>query len=169
MASGDTLFIFEPKDNVPPNSAYATLDVIAAVTGLREVLDFAGSSPDEVAIFESVWPSHYGGGGIDVKIHYSMDGTSTGAVEWEVSVEVTKDNADQDATSGQNFGLVTDIADTPPGTVDQLLVTAVGAVTHANCGSPAAGDSMRLKIARDHDHATNTDDAQLQKVVVTET
>ena len=47
--------------------------------------------------------------------------------------------------------------------------TAAGAITHANCGSPAVGDRMRFKIARDHDHAANTDDAQLHGIYVTET
>lgn len=170
MASGDTLFIFLPGDNIPPDSNYATLDVIAAATGNRECLDFVGSggSADEAAIFEGVWPSHYDGGGINVVIHYSTDGTSTGAVQWEVSVEVVQDADDQDA-GGQDFGTPTDITDTPStATANVLDITAAGAISHVNCGSPSAGDSMRLKVARDHDHAANTDDAQLQRVVVIE-
>lgn len=171
MASGDTLFVFIPKDNVPPSTGFATLDLITAATGFREVLDFIGSggSADESAIFESVWPSHYDGGGIDVVIHYSTDNVSVGAVQWEVSVEVIQDQDDQDA-GGQDFGTLTDITDTPStATANILDITAAGVVTHANCGSPAVGDGMRLKVTRDHDHATNTDDAQLSKVVVTET
>jgi len=170
MASGDTLFIFLPQDNVPPASNFATVDEFAAATGYRQVLDFIGSggSADEAAIFESVWPSHYAGGGVNVVIHYSTDGTSVGAVQWEVSIEVTQDLDDQDA-AGQDFGTATDITDTPStATANILDITAAGAISHVNCGSPAVGDGMRLKVARDHDHATNTDDAQLHRVVVTE-
>jgi len=171
MASGNTLFVFLPQDNVPPATNYATLDTFAAATGLRTVLDFIGSggSADEAAIFEGVWPSHYAGGGVNVVVHYSTDGTSVGAVQWEVSIEVIQDTQDQDA-GGQDFGTLTDITDTPStATANILDVTAAGAISHANCGSPAVGNAMRLKIARDHDHATNTDDAQLHRVVVTET
>jgi len=171
MASGDTLFQFFPQNNQPPSSNFATLDTFAAATGSRLVLDFIGSggSADEVAIFEGYWPSHYGGGGIDVKIDYSTDGTSVGVVQWEVSVEVLQDGDDQDA-GGQDFGTVTDINDTPStATANILDRTAVGAITHSNCGSPVKGDRMRFKIARDHDHAANTDDAQFAAVYITET
>lgn len=170
MASGDTMFRFEPPGSVPPASNYATLDTFAAATGLRMVLDFIGSggSADESMIWEDVWPSNYGGGGVNCVVHYSTDGTSVGAVEWEVSIEVIQDTDDQDA-GGQDFGTVTSIADTPStATANIVDVTSAGAISHANCGSPAAGDRMRFKLARDHDHATNTDDAQLHAVVVTE-
>lgn len=171
MASGDTLFEFFPAANQPPTTNYATLDVFAAADGIRRILDFIGSggSVDEAAMFPGIWPSNYAGGGVDVKVHYSTDGTSVGAVQWEVSVEVVQDQDDQDA-GGQDFGTLTDITDTPSTTTANIVdITAVGAISHANCGSPAVGDRMRLKIARDHDHATNTDDAQLHAIVVTET
>jgi len=170
MASGDTLFKFFPADNEPTSSNYATLDQIVAVTGLRPCLDFIGSggSADEVAIFSDAWPSYYDGGGINVTIAYAPDGTATGAMQFEVSIEKTADGSDLDSTGGADFGTLTDITDTPTGTKDQEHVTAAGAISHANCGSPAAGNGMRLKVARDHDHATNTDDAQLLRVVVTE-
>lgn len=170
MASGDSLFVFTPNSAMPPASNYATFDTIAAATGNRFVLDFIGSggSADESAIFESIWPSHYAGGGINVVLHYSTDGTSVGAVQWEVSVEVTQDGDDQDA-GGQDFGTATDITDTPStATANILDITAAGAISHANCGSPSPGDGFRLKVTRDHDHAANTDDAQLHRVVITE-
>jgi len=96
MASGDTLFVFTPKDNVPPASNFATLDTFAAATGFREVLDFDGTANDETAIFSGVWPSNYAGGGIDVIIHYSLDGVDPQAVQFEVSAEVVQDDDDQD-------------------------------------------------------------------------
>ena len=170
MATGDLLFVFEPQNNEPPSTNYATADWFAAATGVRPVLDFEGSngSADEVAIFSAVWPTNYAGGGVNVVVHYSTDGTSVGAVQWEVSIEVLQDADDQDA-AGQDFGTATDITDTPStATANILDITAVGAITHANCGSPAVGDGMRFKIARDFDHATNADDAQLHKVVITE-
>ena len=172
MASGDLLFKLKAKQNIGPATNFATPDVIAAATGKRLVLDFVGSggSVDESAIFEDQWPSHYGGGGVDIVIDYSTDGTSVAEVEFELSLEVIQDQDDQDA-GGQDFGTVTNRTDTPStATTNVLDRTAVAAITHANCGSPAVGDGMRLKIARDHDHgAGNADFAQLATVYVTET
>lgn len=167
MASGNTLFIFLPEDNIPPTTAFATYDTFAAATGNRSVLDFDGAAADETAIFQGVWPSHYSGSGINVVLHYSTSGTDAEAVQFEVSVEVIQDGDDQDA-GGQDFGAATDITDNPAATANFLDVTTAGAISHANCGSPAAGDMMRLKVTRDFDHAANTDDAQLQAVVVKE-
>lgn len=168
MASGDTLFVFTPADNVPPASNFATLDTFAAATGFRLVLDFDGVAADETAIFSGVWPSNYDGGGINVIIDYSLDGTDAQAVEFEVSVEVVQDDDDQDA-AGQDFGAATNIADTPAtNTANYNNRTAPGAISHANCGSPAVGDRMRLKVTRDYDHAANTDDVQLHAVHVKE-
>jgi len=169
MASGDTLFVFTPIDNVPPASAFATLDTFAAATGFRLVLDFNGSAANETAIFSGVWPSNYTGGGIDVIIHYSLDGTDAQDIQFEVSIEVVQDDDDQDA-GGQDFGAATDITDTPAtNTANYSNITSAGAISHANCGSPAIGDRIRLKVTRDYDHAANTDDVQLHAVHVKET
>ena len=171
MASGDTLFIFLPEDNIPPATAYATYDTFAATTGVRSVLDFAGDtgSGDETAIFAGSWPSHYGDGGVNVVAWYSTDGTSTSAIQLEVSAEVMQDLDLTDTGAGQDFGTLTDIADTPgAGGVNALNKTAAGSISHANCGSPNPGDLARFKVTRDFDHATNTDDLQLHAIVVTE-
>ena len=168
MASGDTLAVFAAADNVPPSSAYATLDTYAAATGVRSVLDFDGSAANETAIFPFSWPSHYDGGGVNVTIWYSTDGTDVDAVQFEVSFEVVQDDDDSDA-AGQDFLTVSNITDTPAtATANYTNKTSAGSVSHANCGSPAVGDAGRCKITRDYDHAANTDDVQLHRVVVTE-
>ena len=168
MASSDTLFVFTPRDNVPPASAFATLDTFAAATGLREVLDFDGQAANESAIFSGVWPSNYAGGGVNGIIDYSLDGTDAQDVQFEISIEVVQDDDDQDA-GGQDFGAATDITDTPAtNTANYNNRTVAGAISHANCGSPAIGDRMRLKVTRDYDHAANTDDVQLHAVHIKE-
>lgn len=171
MASGDTLFVFGPDDNIPPTSNFATKDMFAAATGWRDVLDFDGTGDNETAIFGKghVWPSNYAGGGIDVIIHYSLDGTDAQDVQFEVSVESVGDNHDQDA-GGRDFGAPTDITDTPAtNTANYSNITAAGQISHVNCDSPAVGDRIRLKVTRDYDHAANTDDVQLHAVHVKET
>jgi hypothetical protein len=170
MASGDTLFSFGPADfNSNPTSNYATLDTYAAATGIRTVMDFDGSAANEIAIAGNLnWPSHYDGGVVNVVVWYSTDGTSVGAVRFQVSFEVVQDNDDTDA-GGQDFGTATNIDDTPAtATANFINETAAGAISHVNCGSPSPGDACRFKIERDFDIATNTDDVQLLQVVITE-
>lgn len=173
MASGDTLFEFLILSNQTSTANFATPDFFSGSTGIRLVLDFIGSggSVDETAFFESYFPSHYDGGGVDVILDVSTDGTSTGAMQYEVSIESLQDGDDQDA-GGATFGAATDIlwaSDSTTGVANTLVRTPAGAITHSNCGSPSVGDRMRIKIARDHDHAVNTDDGQLHGIYVTET
>jgi hypothetical protein len=171
MASGNSLFGFLPAGAQLPTGNFPQRAYFDAATGVREVLAFIGSggSADEAAMFAGIWPSYYAGGGVDIVLDYSTDGTSTGTVQWETSFEVLQDQDDQDA-GGQGFGTVTDITDIPSSaTANVLDRTAAVSVSHSDCGSPAVGDRMRLKIARDHDHETNTDDAQLHSIHITET
>ncbi|KKK62098.1 hypothetical protein LCGC14_3007710, partial [marine sediment metagenome] len=106
---------------------------------------------------------------VDVVVKYSTDGTDVDAIQLEASMEVLQDDDDQDA-GGQDFGTATDITDTPAtATANYSNVTAAVTISHANCGSPAAGDDGRFKLTRDWDHASNTDDVQVSEVVITET
>ena len=165
MASGDLIFEGLPHGSIPPSSAYATLDTVAGSAGVFPVLDFAGATADESATWTFVVPSQYAGGGVNIEIDYAMDGTVGTAVQWEVSMGKTVDG---DALGSEGFGTATDITDTPNGTADVPDTTAQGAISHANMGSPAIGDYVRLKVTRDYDHAANADDAQLISVRVFE-
>jgi hypothetical protein len=59
MASGNTLCVFTPYNNEPPAAIYATLDV----RNYHPVLDFDGAT-DEEAVFTSILPRNYAGGGL---------------------------------------------------------------------------------------------------------
>lgn len=168
MASGDTLFVLKPNGITQLASGEAELNVIAAADGLRACLDFIGNggSADESAIWEKVWPSNYDGGGVTLTYHYSTDGVANTDVQFENRFEKTVDGSDQDA-GGADFGSNTDLTDTPPGAANELQIASVN-ISHANCGSPSPGNSMRFKCTRDHDHSANADIAQVQKIVITE-
>ena len=168
MATGDLLDKLWAWEGYPPSSNPATNDTLAASDGLFRVADFIGSggSADESRFWDWVIPDHYDGGGVDFEVHYFSGGTATGAVEWEGSVGKTVDG---DGASTEGFGTVTSVADTPTGTGNQMHVTSKGSISHANAGSPAVGDPCRFKLSRDHDHAVNTDDAQLWVVLLYET
>ena len=170
MASGQTLFRFNALSHQPPSSNYARPGTIVAATGVRRTLKFVGSdgSVDEYTIFEDVWPSWYDGGGIDIFLAYSTDGTSVLAVEFELSAEIIKDLVNL-ASGGIAFGTVTNLVDTPgTATADYQDITAAGVISHANCGSPSKGHGFRLKVARDYDHAANTDEVHLSRIHIEE-
>lgn len=166
MASGDLLFEGEPHGSLS-GATTATLDTVADAEGNPQpCLDFAGAVANEWAIWQFVVPTHYAGGGFTFEIDDAMDGTDGSDVQFEVSVGKTVAG---DALGSEGFGTATDITDTPNGTANVVDTTPTGAVSHANCGSPAVGDKVRIKVERDYDHAANADDAQFLSVRVFET
>ena len=171
MASGDTLFILLPHGSLPTTTAYATLDTLSdasTVVGVMPCLDFSGATPDEHAEWVEMMPSNYDGGGLTFEVNYAMDGVVGTAVQFEVRA-IQMLAADTITSQNLQAQTATDITDTPNGTANVLDVTPTGAITHANAGSPAVGDYVRIRLSRDFDHATNGDDAQVLAVVVTET
>ena len=171
MASGDSLFELLPHGSVPTTTVFATLDTLSdssTVVGVMPVLDFAGATADEHAEWIKMMPSQYAGGGLTFKIHYAMAGTVGTDVQFELRAiqMVSADTVTAQDLQAQNL---TDITDTPNGTANVFDVTATGAISHANAGSPAVGNYVRIRLSRDFDHAANADDAQVFAVYVTET
>ena len=173
MASGDSLWVLYPQDQVGPATLFATKDVVAdASTPVFDhlVLDFDGAA-DEHADFELEVPSHYAGGGFTWDYEYAMDGTDIDIVELELRM---LDLVDATSVLSADLGIDTQTAsaiqDTPANaTANEVNKTATGALSHANAGSPAVGALMLVRITRDVSVATNTDDLQLLSVHVTET
>lgn len=155
MASGDTLATFTAAANEPPASGYATLDT----RNSHLVLDFDAAS-DEAAVFRGVLPSNYAGGGATVDVYWMATSATTGDVVWTAAWEENDpNNVDLDADS---FGTASTVTTTTDGTSGQVVESTL-TITHANMGSPAAGDPFRLKITRNADDAadTMTGDAEL--------
>lgn len=171
MATTDTLFELLPHGSVPTTTAFATLDTLSdssTVVGVMPVLDFPGTTPDSHAEWVMMMPSHYDGGGLTFEINYATDGTDADAVQFEVRA-IQMVAADTITSQDLQAQTATDITDTPSTTANVLDVTPTGAISHANAGSPALGDYVRIRLSRDYDHAANTDDAQVLSVLVTET
>ena len=171
MASGDTIFELFPHGSIPTTTVFATLDTLSdssTVVGQMPVLDYAGATADEHAEWVKMMPSQYAGGGLTFEINYATDGTVTNDVQFEVRA-IQMVAADVVTSQDLQAQTATDITDTPSSTADALEVSPTGAITHANAGSPAVGDYVRLRLSRDYDHAVNADDAQVLSVLVTET
>lgn len=167
MASGDVLAVLKPQDNEPPAASYATLDTRNSVA----VLDF-DDTVDESAVLGGVLSANYAGGGLTVTLVWMATTATTGGVSWDVSIEAHPDDAfDIDAdgfAAANNSGSAT----TASATGEQQY-TNVTFTDGADMDSLAAGESFRIKVTRDANGTTATDDmvgdAELLRVIVKET
>lgn len=163
MASGDTLCVFTPLHNEPPSSNYATADLRNG----HPVLDFDAAT-DEDAIFTSVLPRHYAGGGLTVTIIWAATSATTGNVIWNSAIERLDTGTDIDADS-----FATAQASAASATSATSGAPTYTTITHssgANMDSLAAGEAFRIKITRDANNAsdTMTGDAELIAVEIKE-
>jgi len=120
------------------------------------------------AVYSSVLPLAYTGSGLVVELYWTPADAGTGTVAW--TAEFESHTEDVDNLASDSFGAATTVTDTVPlqsGIIKRVrFVMADGAAID----SVAAGESYRLRIGRDADHAE--DDmagyAQLFRVVVRE-
>lgn len=164
--TGDTLVTFTPLANEPPSSAYATLDL----RNLHPVLDFDGAT-DEEAVFSGVLPRHYSGNGLTVRVHVAFTSATSGSCRWQGAIErIDSSSLDIDADSFTSFQSV---GVTAPGTTGQIITGDLTFTSGANMDSLAVGEAFRLKIRRDADGTSGTDDiatdAELLLVEIRET
>lgn len=151
MASGDTLLIFTPYANEPPAANYATLDT----RNQHPTLDFDGST-DEEAVFTGILPTNYGAGGLDVNIWWTATSATSGNVRWQAAIErMDVSSLDIDADS---FAAFQSAGGVPPATSGQIVKTTIVLTDGAQMDSLAAGELFRLKIRRDADGTSGTDD-----------
>jgi hypothetical protein len=163
MASGDTLAIFHPYQNEPPTSNFATRDN----RNYHPVLDF-DQTTQETAIFSSIMPRHYAGGGVTVYAHWMADVTS-GTVGWDVSFERMGGSSDDMDSDSWNATPTVITAATVNGTQGVVSVTNVSVTNGANMDNVVAGDSFRLRIRRDVANDNAAGDANLLAIEVKET
>jgi len=166
MASGDTLLVFTPYHNEPPASLYATLDL----RNSRPVLDFDGTA-DEEAVFTAVLPRHYAGGGLTAALLVAFTSATSGTSRWQAAIErVDVDGLDTDTDSFASFqsnGL------TAPGVSGRVGLCEIALTPGSQMDSLVAGELFRLRIRRDADGTSGTDDiatdAELVAVELRET
>lgn len=149
MAAGDTLIEFRPANNDPPASAYATPDTRNAVS----VLDFDADT-DESAVFVGVLPRNYSGNGLTVNVHVMHSSATSGSSRWQAQIE--RGNTDLDADS---FAAAQSAAAAANGTSGIISTASIAFTSGAQMDSLAAGEPFRLKITRDANGTSGTDDA----------
>jgi hypothetical protein len=163
MASGNTLCIFTASSNEPPVTNYATINTRNAHT----ILQFDATT-QETALFTSIMPRNYAGGGVTVYVHWTAATATTGTIGWLVAFERMSDaTTDLDTNSFATTATVT--AATVPATTGVMSVTNVAITNGANMDSIAVGDSFRLQISRDVTNDTAAGDAELHAIEIKET
>lgn len=163
MASGNSLYAFTPQAGEPPSSNYATLDLRNNIVTLR-----FDSSTAESMVFRGVLPSHYSGGGLTLDLYWMASSATSGAVVWGAAWE--ENDAGNNDLDADNFGTQSTATSTTAATSGQLTKTTI-TISHANMGSPAAGDPFRLQIQRvaANGSDTMTGDAELHSLHLKET
>ena len=166
MATGNPMATFLPGANEPPTAAFATLDT----RNVHPVLDFDGAT-DEEAVWTGVLPSNYGASGLDVNIFCALTSATSGSIRWQAAIErIDTSSLDVDADSFPAFQSAGGIA---PGTTGQVIKVTIAFTEGAQMDSLAAGELFRLKIRRDADGTSGTDDittdAEVFAVYVEET
>lgn len=160
MASGDTLQVFNPDQNEPPLTDFATRDS----RNNRPCLDFDVTT-SESAIFTGFMPRIYAGSGITVNLEVATTVT-TGDMDWDVSIERvgTVQNLDSDGFAAVQS---TD-GTTVPGVSGDAAIIAVTFTDGSQMDSLAAGEMFRIKVARDTAD-TAAADLELYQVEIKET
>lgn len=166
MATTNVLNQWTPLANEPPASAYATVDT----RNSHVVLDFDGST-DEEAVFSGVLPAHYSGGGLTINTFWAFTSATSGSLRVQTSIErIDASSLDIDADS---FATANSAGGTAPGTSGQVIKVTTTHTSGAEMDSLAAGEHFRLKIRRDADGTSGTDDiatdAELLAVEIRET
>lgn len=167
MASGDTLAVFVPYDDEPPSSNYATIDQRNG----HPVLDFDGAT-DEEAVFTGILPLNYAGGGLTVDTFWAFTSATSGSLRVQADIERI-DTSSLDIDADSFTGSFQSAGGTAPGTSGQVIKVSIAFTSGAQMDSLAAGEMFRLKIRRDADGTSGTDDiatdAELVGVSIKET
>lgn len=149
MASGDTLMVWSAPAGTPPGSGGFAYDGVRNGVPIKVFVDGSDTS----TIFSGVLPRRYSGGGVTAKIHAFHVPTS-GDSRWLGAIERGTTDIDADSfAADQGVSLTANGTSGIASSGD--LVFSSGAVMD----SLAAGEPFRLRITRDGDGTTGTDDA----------
>ena len=166
MASGDLLAVLTPQGNEPPASAFGTFDTRNGYL----VIDLDDTT-DESAIFRFAVPNNYAGGGFTVKVLWMATSATTGTISLDVAfMSVTDDADDLDTKAFAAANNANPTTASATGEVDYVSVTFTDG---ADYDSIAAGEMAFIKITRDADGTTSTDnlvgDAEIVEILIYET
>lgn len=141
-----TSIVFTPLDNQPPGTNYATMDSRNAIM----ILDFDAST-DESAIFVGVIPQGMIlSSGVVVRIIWMAASATSGSCRWGAQIE--RMNSDMDGDSFDTAGTAGTATNGTSG------IPNITEITLTNIDGISSGDPFRVKVYRDADGTSGTDD-----------
>jgi len=173
MASGQTLFILDAKSSQATATSFATQGTIVDAStplAIFSYLKFPAAANSHRDWFLQV-PSNYAGGGFTFSWKGGTDNTNTGVFELEFRVIKVADASIMTSDLGVDTATAVTITDTPPATpINKINYSTTGNLSHANAGSPSAGDFIIVRATRDVSVGSNNTGAlQLVSIIITET
>ena len=166
MASGDSLCYVNVLSGEPPSAAFASLDTRNSIP----VLDFDDST-DEHTEFGLFMPRHYSAGGVTVTVGWMATTATTGTISLDVAFKSVSDDADDLDTKA--FAAANNANPTTASASGEVQYTEITFTNGADMDSVAAGEYFRLKVLRDANGTTSTDnlvgDMELLFVEIKET
>lgn len=122
----------------------------------RMYLAFDADTPETCYSKAFRLPDSYSAGSTTVVICYRMATATANEVEFEVSFEAITPDEAYDLDSGASFASAKNLSETVPSTAGHMSVIST-TFSQAEADSMAAGDMVRIRLARDADDATNDD------------
>lgn len=124
------------------------------------------AATDEAAFFKFVATS-YGSGNLTLTLYWYADTASSGNVVWEAQIAAITPDTDSQDVETDALATLNFVQDTHLGTTGQRLHSC--AITISNLDSIAAGDVVHLRIARDANGTSATDDLAGDVILVAAT
>jgi len=175
MASGDTLIVFTPLQNVPPDADFATVDTTLTASADEPddhvtTLDFDAGATNEFASFMGFMPNNYAGTtGITCTIMWSSSAT-TGVCRWEIQFKSVTDDADD--LDSKVYAAQNSVDATTANVAGEIDYVDITFTNGADMDSVVANEMFFLSINRDSaDTCADTlaADGELLMIVVKET
>lgn len=162
MASGDTLFVFNPMSYEPPASGYATPDNRNGVPCLR-----FDDTTQECALFSAIMPNNYGSGTLSIYVHHASASGTSGTIGWVVDFQrVGMRILDVDAENWGPSQIVQAATVSPTG--GQLDIVSTTMVNGTGISNTSIGELFRFRIKRDVANDTCVNDAELYAIEIRE-
>jgi hypothetical protein len=115
---------------------------------------YAFDASTEEAIFFDLEAISYGSGNVTIWIDWYADTASSGVVRWSAQLAAITPDTDSQDVETDALATAATVDDTHLGTTGQRLHRAI--ITVTSLDSLAAGDDVRLRIARAAAHANDT-------------
>lgn len=151
-SSGQTLLIFPAASCNKETTAGAEFDNRNDHLGW----DFDGNTDEEI-LCAAVLPRNYSGSGITISLYIVFTSATSGSSRWQADIERVA-AAGQDIDADGFTGTFQSGGGTAPGTSGQVVVVTITFTDGAQMDSLAIGEYFRLKIRRDADGTSGTDD-----------